>query len=230
MSEASGPGAVERAIRSRRAIRAFLPDPVDPALLRRLIALAACAPSGTNMQPWRLRVIGPQARSRLEAALLAALEAGERPGLEEYRYYPERLREPYLSRRRKVGWDMYGILGIKKGDNAAMAAQHGRNYMFFDAPVGIIFTIDRRLEIGSWLDYGYFLEALSVAARAHGLETCSQAAFAYFHKPVRKAMELPDEEMVVCGFSIGYADWSAPINDLHTERTPAKEFATFRGF
>ena len=227
MSEASGPGAVERAIRSRRAIRAFLPDPVDPALLRRLIALAACAPSGTNMQPWRLRVIGPQARSRLEAALLAALEAGERPGLEEYRYYPERLREPYLSRRRKVGWDLYGLLGVTRGDTEGMKRQTAANLRFFDAPVALMLTIDRDLEIGSWLDLGMFVQTLLIAAQAHGLDSCPQAIFAQFHAIVRRELTIPEGEVVICGIALGKADPDAPANRLVPEREPVDAFTTW---
>lgn len=227
MSEASGPGAVERAIRSRRAIRAFLPDPVDPALLRRLIALAACAPSGTNMQPWRLRVIGPEARSRLEAALLAALEAGERPGLEEYRYYPERLREPYLSRRRKVGWDLYGLLGVTRGDTEGMKRQTAANLRFFDAPVALMLTIDRDLEIGSWLDLGMFVQTLLIAAQAHGLDSCPQAIFAQFHAIVRRELVIPEGEVVICGIALGKADPDAPANRLVPEREPVDAFTTW---
>ena len=156
----TGAEAVERAIRSRRAVRAFLPDPVEPTLVGRLIDLAARAPSGTNMQPWKLRVIGPQSRARLEAALLAALDAGERPGVEEYRYYPERFREPYLSRRRKVGWDLYGLLGVAKGDHAGMRRQTEANLRFFGAPVALMLTVDRDLEIGSLLDLGAFVALL----------------------------------------------------------------------
>ena len=227
MSEASGPGAVERAIRSRRAIRAFLPDPIDPALLRRLIALAACAPSGTNMQPWRLRVIGPQARSRLEAALLAALEAGARPGLEEYRYYPERLREPYLSRRRKVGWDLYGLLGVTRGDTEGMKRQTAANLRFFDAPVALMLTIDRDLEIGSWLDLGMFVQTLLIAAQAHGLDSCPQAIFAQFHAIVRRELTIPEGEVVICGIALGKADPDAPANRLVPEREPVDAFTTW---
>ena len=227
MSEASGPDAVERAIRTRRAVRAFLPDPVDPALLRRLIALAACAPSGTNMQPWRLRVSGPQARSRLEAALLAALEAGERPGLEEYRYYPERLREPYLSRRRKVGWDLYGLLGVTRGDTEGMKRQTAANLRFFDAPVALMLTIDRDLEIGSWLDLGMFVQTLLIAAQAHGLDSCPQAIFAQFHAIVRRELAIPEGEVVICGIALGKADPDAPANRLLPEREPVDAFTTW---
>ena len=147
----------------------------------------------------------------------------------EYRYYPETFFEPYLSRRRKIGWDLYGLLGIAKGDHAAMHAQHGKNFEFFGAPIGIIFTIDRRLEIGSWLDYGMFLQNIMIAARAHGLETCPQAAFASFHDVVRANLGIDAGEVVVCGMAIGYPDWSVPENSLETTREPAATFASFRG-
>ncbi|KQK27784.1 hypothetical protein ARD30_24865 [Bosea thiooxidans] len=219
--------AVEHAIRSRRAVRAFLPDPVEPGLLRRLIELAAQAPSGTNMQPWKLRVIGPQARARLEAALLAALAAGERPGAEEYRYYPVQFREPYLARRRKVGWDLYGLLGVTKGDTEGMKRQTAANLRFFDAPVALMLTIDRDLEIGSWLDLGMFIQTLLIAAQGHGLDSCPQAIFAQFHPIVRRELAIPEHEVVVCGIAIGKADSDAPANRLVPEREPVEGFTTW---
>ncbi|MCU4178547.1 nitroreductase [Bosea sp. BH3] len=219
--------AVEHAIRSRRAVRGFLPDPVDPALMRHLIDLAAQSPSGTNMQPWKLRVIGPQTRARLEAALLAALEAGERPGVEEYRYYPEHFREPYLARRRKVGWDLYGLLGVVKGDTEGMKRQTAANLRFFDAPVALMLTIDRDLEIGSWLDLGMFIQTLLVATQGHGLDSCPQAIFAQFHTIVRRELVIPENEIVVCGIAIGKADPEAPANRLVPEREPVESFTTW---
>lgn len=223
----TGAEAVEQAILKRRAVRAFLPDPVDPALVRRLIELAARAPSGTNMQPWKLRVVGSQSRARLETALLAALEAGERPGAEEYRYYPERFREPYLSRRRKVGWDLYGLLGVAKGDTAGILRQTAANLRFFDAPVALMLTIDRDLEIGSWLDLGMFIENLLIAAQGHGLDSCPQAIFAQFHPIVRRELAIPEDEIVVCGIAIGKADPDAPANRLVPEREPIERFTTW---
>jgi nitroreductase len=219
--------AVEQAIRARRAVRAFLHDPVEPTLVGRLIDLAARAPSGTNMQPWKLRVIGPQSRARLEAALLAALDAGERPGVEEYRYYPERFREPYLSRRRKVGWDLYGLLGVVKGDTEGMRRQTAANLRFFDAPVALMLTIDRDLEIGSWLDLGMFIQTLLIAAQGHGLDSCPQAIFAQFHPIVRRELQIPEDEVVVCGIAIGKADPDAPANRLVPEREPVESFTTW---
>jgi len=219
--------AVERAIRSRRAVRGFLPDPVDPALLRRLIDLAAQAPSGTNMQPWKLKVIGPKARARLEAALIASLDSPDLPAEEEYRYYPETFREPYLSRRRKLGWDLYGLLGVVRGDKAGMRRQTEANLRFFDAPVALMLTIDRDLEIGSWLDLGMFLQNLLIAAQGHGLDSCPQAIFARFHPVVRRELAIPEQEIVVCGIAIGKADPDAPANRLMPEREPVESFTTW---
>ena len=215
--------AVEKAIASRRAVRAFLPDPVDPALVRRLIELAAQAPSGTNMQPWRLRVLGPKVRARLEGALVAALDDPS-PREEEYRYYPATLREPYLSRRRKVGWDLYGLLGVAKGDHAGMRRQTEANLRFFGAPVAMMLTVDRDLEIGSWLDLGGFIQTLLIAAQGHDLDSCPQAIFARFHAIVRRELAIPEDEVVVCGIALGKADASAPANRLVPDREPAGAF------
>jgi nitroreductase len=218
--------AVESAIASRRAVRAFLPDPVEPALLHRILAVAAQAPSGTNMQPWKVRVIGPDSRARLEAGLLAALDSPDLPAAEEYRYYPENFREPYLSRRRKVGWDLYGLLGVKKGDVAGMRRQTAANLRFFDAPVALMVTIDRDLEIGSWLDLGMFVQNILIAAQGHGLNSCPQAIFARFHPVVRRELAIPENEVVVCGIAIGKVDPNAPANALVPEREPVEAFTT----
>ena len=223
--------AIEEAIAGRRSVRAFKPDPVPRDLVERILNVAARAPSGTNMQPWRTYVLAGEAKEALSAALLAE-HTGPKSDYSaaEYRYYPDEFFEPYLGRRRKVGFGLYGLLGIGRGETEKMKAQHGRNLVFFDAPVGMIFTIDRRLEIGSWLDYGMFLENIAIAARAHGLETCMQAAFAPFHKAIRRHLPIPDNEVVVCGISLGYENLDAPENALRTERSPASEFATFLGW
>src|SRR3954447_19557571 len=159
--------AIERAIAERRAVRGFKDHPVPRELIERIIDIAARAPSGTNMQPWRAYVLAGEAKRALSDAIAREWSARPRRREGKYRYYPKKFFEPYLSRRRKIGWDLYGLLGIKKGDDAAMHSQHGKNFDFFGAPIGAIFTIDRRLEIGSWLDYGMFLENIMIAARAH---------------------------------------------------------------
>ena len=220
---------VTAAIAGRRSIRAFLPTPVARDEVERLLDIAARAPSGTNMQPWRGYAVTGAPLRALSAALVAEHMAG-RHGEAEYRYYPETFPVPYLSRRRKVGWDLYGLLGIQRGESAKMTAQHARNFDFFGAPVGIIFTIDRRLEIGSWLDYGMFLGNVMAAARGMGLDTCAQAAFASHHKTIRAHLPVPEGEVVVCGMALGHADPEATVNRLVTERAPAREFCRFLGW
>ena len=146
---------------------------------------------------------------------------------EEYVYYPTEWRSPYIDRRRKVGWDLYGLLGIARTDKARMHAQHRRNFNFFDAPVGLIFAIDRVMQQGSWLDYGMFLQNIMVAARARGLDTCPQAAFCQFHRIIAGHLRIPADEMVVCGMSLGHADTAAVENTLLTEREPVEGFVRF---
>jgi nitroreductase len=221
--------AVDAAISTRRAVRAFLPTPVPRATIERILEVASRAPSGTNTQPWHVYVLTGEAKTALSSKILAAHnDPAERARhSEEYAYYPRTWRSPYIERRRKLGWDMYGLLGIGKGDRQRMHEQHGRNYLFFDAPVGLIFTIDRDLEQGGWLDYGTFLQNVMVAARARGLDTCPQQAFTQFHRIIEEHLQMPDHEMVVCGMSLGWADPDAPVNRLVTERVPVAEFARF---
>jgi nitroreductase len=221
--------AVDAAIMSRRSIRAFLPTPVAREDIERLLEVAARAPSGTNTQPWKVYVLTGEAKERLSARILAAHNDPEQSRLhtEEYSYYPREWVSPYVDRRRKVGWDLYKLLGLTREDKAGMAAQHGRNYAFFDAPVGLMFTIDRVMEQGSWLDYGMFLQSIMVAARGRGLDTCPQAAFTQYHKIIREELQLPEQEMLVCGMSLGYADLGRVENTLVTEREPAAKFVKF---
>lgn len=218
------------AIETRRSVRAFLPRPVPRAVVERILAAAARAPSGTNMQPWRVLALAGGAKDRLCAAVLHAFEHNE-PGPEmEYKYYPDEFFEPYRSRRKEIGVGLYGLLGIAKGDMAAMHRQHGRNYLFFGAPVGLICTIDRRLEIGSWLDYGCFLQNIMVAARQFGLHTCPQAAWAAFPTVVRRELDLPDDQVVVSGIALGHEDPTAPENRLRSGRAPLADWARFDGW
>jgi nitroreductase len=221
----------DEAIRTRRSVRAFLPTPVSRVTVEEILALAARSPSGTNIQPWRVRVVAGEARLRLSRAIQAAIDRdGSDQHVREWNYYPERWREPFLGRRRKIGWDLYGLLGIKKGDFEGTERQHRRNYEFFDAPVGMIFTLDEDLEIGSWLDLGIFIGTVMVAARGRGLDTCPQAALANVHKVLRAELGIPDREIIICGMALGYEDKSAPENRLVTERASPAEFATFDGF
>lgn len=220
---------VDDALRSRRSVRAFLPTPVPRETIMEILELASRAPSGSNIQPWRVTVLEGAAKDELVKRLQAAHDDPEtsKSHVEEYAYYPRRWVEPYQGRRRKIGWDLYGLLGIGKADKLQMHRQHGRNYRFFDAPVGMIFTIDRVLEQGSWLDYGMFLQNLMIAARARGLDTCPQAAFTQFHRIIAEYLALPPEQMVVCGMSLGYEDKTAVENQLATEREPLAGWVKF---
>jgi nitroreductase len=221
--------AVDAAITSRRSLRAFLPTPVPRAVIEDILAVASRAPSGTNTQPWRVHVLTGAAKAALSKDIIAAYDdpAQRATHSEEYAYYPTDWRSPYIERRRKVGWDLYSLLGIAKTDKARMHAQHARNYGFFDAPVGIIFTIERVMRQGSWLDYGMFLQNVMVAARARGLDTCPQAAFTQFHRIIERHLALGEQDMVVCGMSLGHADPAAVENTLVTEREPVAGFTRF---
>jgi len=221
--------AIDSAITSRKSIRAFLPTPVARETLEDILRVASRAPSGTNTQPWHVWVLTGEARESLSRKILAAYDDPEEASThkEEYAYYPTEWRSPYIDRRRKIGWDLYGLLQIGKGDKSRMHDQHGRNYSFFDAPVGLMYTIDRVMQQGSWLDFGMFLQNIMVAARARGLDTCPQAAFTQFHRIIMEHLGAPPEQMLVCGMSLGFADPNAPENRLVTEREPVSGFTRF---
>ena len=221
--------AVDEAIVSRRSVRAFLPDPVDEETIRDILKVAARAPSGTNMQPWRVYVARGAVKQRISDAILKSGIRAEKAEWDEYKYYPDQFFEPYLTRRRANGFGLYSVLGIGRREVDRMRAQHDRNFVFFDAPVGMIFTVDRRLNQGSWIDYGMFLQNIMIAARARGLHTCPQAAFAPYHRQIRPVLDITDEEVVVCGMALGYEDTSKPENDFRTDRAPLEEWVTFVG-
>lgn len=220
---------VDAAITSRKSVRAFLPTPVPRETMEDILRVASRAPSGTNTQPWNVYVLTGEAKSALSNKILAAYDDPEEADThkEEYAYYPTEWRSPFIDRRRKIGWDLYGLLQIAKTDKARMHDQHGRNYSFFDAPVGLMFTIDRVMQQGSWVDYGMFLQSLMIAARARGLDTCPQAAFTQFHRIIMEHIGAPANEMLVCGMSLGYADPGAIENTLLTEREPVAGFTHF---
>lgn len=223
------PDAVDRVITGRRSVRAFLPSPVPAALLEDLLGVAARAPSGNNIQPWRVHVVTGAKRDAIVAAASAAFDAQDGSHRAEYAYYPTEFVEPYLGRRRRNGWGLYALLGIAKGDRERMHAQHRRNFRFFDAPVGLFFTIDRRLGQGSWLDYGMFLQNVMLAAEARGLATCAQAAWNDYHRLVADILGFAAHEQLVCGMALGYAHPGAPENALVTERAPLDEYVVMHG-
>ncbi len=220
---------VDGAIASRRSIRAFLPTPVAREDIEAILSIASRAPSGTNIQPWKVTVLTGEPLSLMSEKILAAHDDPDAQAMhkEEYAYYPTKWESPYLDRRRKIGWDLYSLLGIGRSDKDRMHAQHGRNYAFFDAPVGLMFRIDRILELGSWLDYGMFIEAVMVAARGRGLDTCPQAAFNKFHRIIAEHIGMPETETLVCGMSLGYADMTKVENTLTTGREALANFVRF---
>jgi nitroreductase len=221
---------LEEAIQSRQSIRAFKPDAVPRETLQAMLELAARAPSGTNTQPWKVYVMQGAKRDALVEQACAAHDAMRAdPSLasqytEPYDYYPEKWVSPYIDRRRENGWSLYGLLGIGKGDRDRMHQQHQRNFRLFDAPVALMFTLDKVMGRGSLLDYGMFIQNVMLAARAHGLHTCPQAAWNGFSNIVLPLVGAGENEMLVCGMSLGYADEADPVNTFRTPRVPAAEF------
>jgi nitroreductase len=224
--------SVVELLHRRRSARAFLPKPVPKEVIMKLLAAAARSPSGTNMQPWRVYVLTGEAKEQLSREVLKKRELEphrEKPPkpFGEYDYNPEPLFEPYLTRRRTVGFALYQMMGVQRGDRAASWILAGRNFEFFGAPVGLIFTIDRSLQHGSWLDYGIFLQSFMLAAQDFGLDTCAQAAWRHYHDIIRSLCRVPEQEIVVCGMSLGFIDENAPANKIVTEREPVENFAKF---
>jgi nitroreductase len=229
MKQAEITRIVDEVIRGRRSARGFLPAPVSKETILDILDVAARAPSGTNTQPWQVIVVSGEKKESLTKELIETaldpINAAEH--IQEYSYYPEKWVSPYIDRRRKVGYDLYGLLGIAKGERERMDQQFARNYSFFDAPIGLFFTIDRIMGQGSWLDYGMFLQSVMLAAHARGLDTCPQAAFCKYHRIIARHLEIPEQQMLVCGMAMGYEDSSKIENRLRTEREPSTSFTRF---
>lgn len=224
------PSSVDDAITSRYSVRRFLDEPVPKELVAHLLEVARWAPSGTNTQPWKVYAISGEPRRAMSAEILASYEAHGDGTDREYDYYPTQWFEPYLGRRRACGWGMYGSVGITRDMKKEMAAQTARNYLFFDAPVGLLFGIDKRLNVGSWMDMGMFLQNIMISARGQGLHTCAQASLANYPEIVRRYLPFEEHEVVVCGMALGYRDPDAPENNWRTERDPVEGFTAWVGF
>ncbi len=228
MTDINQPAAgVFEAARTRRSIRAYKPDPVPRETLREIVALGRHAPSGSNIQPWRVHVLTGATLKRVGSAIQQAFLTDEPGHVRDYEYYTDPVVEPYLARRRECGWGLYGILGIGRGEHEKSKAYRATNYTFFGAPAGLIFTIDRKLEKGSWLDYGMFLQTLMLAARAKGLHTCPEASIANYPDIVRRELGLGREWVVICGMAMGYADGDAVVNNFQPPRIALEEYAEF---
>ncbi|RYH53049.1 MAG: nitroreductase [Alcaligenaceae bacterium] len=221
--------SADEAITSRRSIRAFLPEDVPRSMIEDILAVASRAPSGSNIQPWKVYVVQGASKEKLVQALTNVYDTPELAAEQKpnYTYYPKNWKSPFIERRRKVGWDLYELLGLTRENKEGMRVQHGKNYSFFGAPVGLMFTIDATLEQGSWLDYGMFIQSVMVAARARGLDTCPQAAFVPYNRVVAEVLGIGEGEALVCGMALGWADPSAVENGLISERAPVAEFTTF---
>ena len=221
------------AITSRMSVRAFKKDAVSKEVILKLLNIAARAPSGTNTQPWKAYVLEGQALQELCSKVCGAYDnIASNPELAKeyqpaYDYYPSKWFSPYIDRRRENGWGLYGLLGITKGDKDKMHAQHRKNFEAFGAPVCIFFTIDKELGKGSMLDYGMFLQNIMVAARGEGLDTCPQAAWNDYAKIILPLIGAKENEMLVCGMALGYADKVDIVNTFITPRVSAEDFTTW---
>jgi nitroreductase len=230
MTNPANTAAVDHAITSRMSARAFTQQEVSRELIAEILQVASRAPSGTNTQPWKVYVLQGATRDALVDKVCAAHEAMRanpevaKQYTEQYDYYPAQWVSPYIDRRRENGWSLYGLLGIGKADKDRMHEQQQRNFKFFDAPVGLMFTIDPIMGRGSLLDYGMFIQNIMIAARARGLHTCPQAAWNGFHSIILPHIGAGEGEMMVCGMSLGYADESDKVNTLVTPRVPVNEF------
>ena len=226
---------VAEAISSRMSVRAFTKQPVAHETLEGILNLAARAPSGTNTQPWKVYVLQGEALKDLCGKVCDAFESiAANPELAKeyqpaYDYYPAKWFSPYIDRRRENGWGLYALLGITKGDKDKMHVQHRKNFEAFGAPVCLFFTIDKELGKGSMLDYGMFLQNIMVAARAEGLDTCPQAAWNDYAKIILPSIGAKENEMLVCGMALGYADKNDVVNTFHTPRAKLDEFVTWLG-
>lgn len=214
------------AIRERRSVRAFLDKPVPPDVIQSILEDARWAPSGVNHQPWQTAVLGTQSRKSLGEKIIQARESNvkENP---DYQYYPTVWDEPYKSRRKICGAALYGALEIGREDQEKRKEQWYKNYHFFGAPLGLIVYIDSKLSTGSWMDVGGYIQSLMLCARGHGLETCAQASLAEYPDIVRQQLHLSNDVSIVCGLSIGYADWNDPVNQYRTERENLSEFVKY---
>lgn len=217
---------VAEALKKRVSVRAFKPDPVPEALLREILDVARYAPSGGNLQPWRVIAVAGAERD----AVLALAKANLPGDIGERFVYPPDLWEPYRSRRFKVGEDMYALLGVARDNKLGRLAQFARNYEFFGAPVGLFFVIDKRMGYGQWAHLGMFMQSIALAAIEHGVSSCMQEAWATLRTPLAAHFGLPNEEMIYSGMALGYADESAPVNTLRSDRASVDEIAEFKGF
>jgi nitroreductase len=217
------------ALQSRRSTRRFLEKPVEKAILERIMVSARRAPSGANLQPGFVHLLTGDPLASLSDQLCQAFEQSDtRP--EEYDYFPQPMPAYLKARQREVGYALYNSLGIARRDIPGRLAQHRRNFQFFDAPVGLVITIERAMGKGCYMDLGLFIQSIFLAARAEGVDSCGIGALASYHHIIRDQLAIPDNEVIVCGMALGYGDPSAPENQFETPRAPLDEYVRFLGF
>lgn len=221
---------VSQALSTRLSVRDFLPEPVPESLLREILAKAARAPSGGNLQPWFVTVLTGAPLQALIARAAASAQASPKGESSEYNVYPDPLREPYYARRFKVGEDMYKLLGIPREDKPARRAWFGNNFRFFGAPVGMFCFIERDMGAAQFSDMGMFLQSVMLLLREAGYDSCAQEFWAMFAATVYAELETPASHMLFCGMAIGKRNPAAPVNALVSDRAPLEDFATFKGF
>ncbi|MDT0496835.1 nitroreductase [Algiphilus sp. W345] len=220
---------VSEAVDSRRSVRAFLDQPVDLGILREVLERAARAPSGGNLQPWRLYVLSGDALSRLKDAIQLRLNTHPTPDLPlDYEVYPSPLGEPYRSERYAVGEAMYAELGIAREDKTARLQQFANNYRFFGAPVALFCYVDRGMGPPQWSDLGMYLQTVMLLLRERGLDSCAQECWSVYHREIAAQLSPPREWMLFCGMAIGHADPDAPVNRLRARRLPLDQFVQWR--
>lgn len=218
---------VSEAVAARRSVRGFTDQPVDPEQLRSLVTRAARAPSGGNLQPWHIDVVGGAALEGFRREIAAKLMAGETE-TPAYPIYPPELDDPYRTRRFAVGEAMYGHIGIPRDNKAGRRMWFARNFAFFGAPVALFCTVDRRMGPPQWSDLGMFLQTLMLLLVEQGLASCAQECWAMFPDSVTRFLGTPPERMLFCGMAIGHEDKSEPANRLRSERAPLDDWASFR--
>lgn len=221
---------VFEAIKTRKSIRAFTDQPVSRDAVEKILEVSQRAPSGTNTQPWFVHVCAGEVRDAITRDVLSLAGEGKAKNYEDYDYYPSKWQDVHRDRRRGVGWGLYGLLGIQKGDREASSRQGARNFKFFDAPVGLFITTNSYLTRGSWSDTGMYIQTIMLAARGLGLHTCPQAAWIQFQEPIFHHLNIPDDQVLVSGMSLGYADADAIENTLVSEREALENVASFHGF
>lgn len=214
---------------ARRSVRGFSSDPVPRAIVEALITTARTAPSGANLQPGRFIALAGPALTALKADLAAAIDANRAP-VSEYTYFPDPMPPHLKARQRAAGFALYAALGIDRRDLDGRRAQFRHNYRFFDAPVGIVVTIDRAMGAGCFMDLGMALQTFLLAATDAGLAACGIGALASYADVVHQSLALPADEIVVCGLALGHEDPTHPANTVRTDRAPLAEYAEFRGF